>query len=112
MTLAHWSALAGKPCAGCSNFPTYIYNSAHEIPIAAQHHKGTPVVSLNTVARVIHIRLLARQIYNVRILPTAAATHPAHLRRSLPAAAPLFSSPTAPCVTAVTRMGLLAYCLC
>jgi hypothetical protein len=59
--------------------------------------KGTPVVSLNTVVRAVHIRLLARQIHNACILPTAAATRPARLRRSLPAAALLFSSPTAPC---------------
>jgi hypothetical protein len=70
--------------------------------------KGTPVVSLNTVTRVVHIRLLARQIHNARILPTTAATRPAHLRRSLPAAALLFSSPIAPCVTTVTRTQLLA----
>jgi hypothetical protein len=70
--------------------------------------KGTPVVSLNTVTRVVHILLLARQIHNARILPTAAATHPARLRRFLPAAALLFSSPTTPCVTTVTRTRLLA----
>jgi hypothetical protein len=70
--------------------------------------KGTPVVSLNTVTRVVHIRLLARQIHNARILPTAAASRPARLRRSLPAAALLFSRPTAPCVTTVTWMRLLA----
>jgi L-alanine-DL-glutamate epimerase-like enolase superfamily enzyme len=35
--------------------------------------KGTPVVSLNTVTRVVHILLLARQIHNARTLPTAAA---------------------------------------
>jgi hypothetical protein len=69
--------------------------------------KGTPVVSLNTVTRVVHIRLLARQIHNARILPTAAASHPSRLQRSLPAAALLFSSPTAPCVTTVTRTRLL-----
>jgi hypothetical protein len=40
MTLAHSSALAGKPCVGCSKFPTYIYFSAHEIPIAAQSRQG------------------------------------------------------------------------
>jgi uncharacterized protein (UPF0261 family) len=57
--------------------------------------KGTPVVSLNTVTRAIHIRLLARQIQNARILPTTVATRPA--------VALLFSSPTAPCVTTVTR---------
>jgi hypothetical protein len=55
--------------------------------------KGTPIVSLNTVTRT---GLLARQIHNARILPTAAATRPARLRRSLPAAAVLFSSPTLP----------------
>jgi hypothetical protein len=56
--------------------------------------KGTPVVSLNTVTHAVHIRLLARQIHNERILPTAAATRPVRLRRSLPAGALLFSSPT------------------
>jgi hypothetical protein len=70
--------------------------------------KGTPVVSLNTVTRAVHIRLLARQIHNARILPTATGTHHARLRRSLPAAALLFSSPTAPCVVTLTRMRLLA----
>jgi hypothetical protein len=70
--------------------------------------KGMPVVSLNTVTRAVHIRLLARQIHNARILPTAAASRPARLRRSLPAAALLFSSRTATCVTMVTRTWLLA----
>jgi hypothetical protein len=70
--------------------------------------KGMPIVSLNTVTRVVHIRLLARQIHNVSILPTAAAGRPARLRRSLPVAALLFSSPTAPCVTTVMRTRLLA----
>jgi hypothetical protein len=70
--------------------------------------KGMPVVSLNTVTHAIHIQLLARQIHNTRILPTATASRPARLRRSLPAAALLFSSPTAPCVTTVTRTRLLA----
>jgi hypothetical protein len=70
--------------------------------------KGTPVVSLNTVTRAVHIRLLTRQIHNARILPTASASRPAHLRRSLPAAALLFSSPTAPCMTMVTRTRFLA----
>jgi hypothetical protein len=70
--------------------------------------KGTPVFSLNTVMHAVHIWLLARQIHNARILPTATASRPARLRRSLPAAALLFSSPTAPCVTTVTRTRLLA----
>jgi hypothetical protein len=70
--------------------------------------KGTPVVSLNIVTRVVHIRLLARQIHNTHIHPTGAATRPARLRRSLPTAALLFSSPTAPCVTTVMRTRLLA----
>jgi hypothetical protein len=69
--------------------------------------KGTPVVSLNTVTCAIHIRLLSRQIHNARILPTTTATRPARLRCSLPTAALLFSSPTAPCVTTVTRTWLL-----
>jgi hypothetical protein len=58
--------------------------------------------------RVVHIRLLARQIHNARILSTATAGRPARLHLSLPAATLLFSSPTAPCVTMVTRMQLLA----
>jgi hypothetical protein len=70
--------------------------------------KGTPVVSLNTVTCVVHIRLLTRHIHNARILPTAAASRPACLRRSLPVATLLFSSPTAPCVMTVTRTRLLA----
>jgi hypothetical protein len=70
--------------------------------------KGTPVVSLNIVTRVVHIRLLARQINNMRILPTATATRPVRVHHSLPAADLLFSSPTAPCVTMVTRTQLLA----
>jgi hypothetical protein len=70
--------------------------------------KGMPVVSLNTVTRAIHIWLLARQIHNARILPTAATSRPARLRRSLPAAALRFSIPTAPCVMTVTRTWLLA----
>jgi hypothetical protein len=70
--------------------------------------KRPPEVSLNTVTCAVHIRLLARQVHNARILPTAAATRPARLRRSLPAAILLFSSPTAPCVTTVTRTRLLA----
>jgi hypothetical protein len=32
--------LAGKPCEGCSKFPTYIYHSAHEISIVAQSRQG------------------------------------------------------------------------
>jgi hypothetical protein len=70
--------------------------------------KGMPVISLNIVTCVVHIWLLARHIHNTRILPTATATRLAHLRRSLPAATLLFSSPTAPCVTTVTRTQLLA----
>jgi hypothetical protein len=70
--------------------------------------KGTLVHSLNTVTRAVHIRLLARQIHNARILPTATASRPARLRRSLPAAALLFSSPTAPYVMTVTRTRLPA----
>jgi hypothetical protein len=66
------------------------------------------VVSLSIVSRVVHFRLLARPIHNARILPTATATHPARLLLSFPAAALLFSSPTAPCVTTVMRMQLLA----
>jgi hypothetical protein len=69
--------------------------------------KGTPVVSLNTVTRAVHIQLLARQIHNARILPIAAS-RPTRLRRSLPTATLLFSSPTAPCMTTVTRTRLLA----
>jgi hypothetical protein len=58
--------------------------------------KGTLVVSLNTVTRGVHFRLLARQIHNAHTLPTAAATLPARLCRSLPTTALLFSSPPLP----------------
>jgi hypothetical protein len=108
MTVAHSSALASEPCACCSKFPTYIYIVPMKFQLLHRGVKGTPVVSLNTVTRAVHIRLLARQIHNARILPNAAATFPARLRHSLPAAALLFSSPTAPCVTTVTRTRLLA----
>jgi hypothetical protein len=70
--------------------------------------KGTPVVSLNKVTSAVHFGLLARQIHNARILPTTTASRPARLRRSLPAATLLFSSPSAPCVMTVTRTRLLA----
>jgi hypothetical protein len=40
MTLANSSASAGKPCAGCSKFPTYIDYNAHGIPIAAQSRQA------------------------------------------------------------------------
>jgi hypothetical protein len=70
--------------------------------------KGMLVVSLNTVTRIVHIQLLARQIHNAHILPTAAVSHPARLLRSIPATALLFSSPTAPCMTKGTRTRLLA----
>jgi hypothetical protein len=69
--------------------------------------KGTLVISLNTVTRTVHIRLIARHIHNTCTLPTATATVPARLRRSLPAATLLFSSPIAPCVTTMTRTRLL-----
>jgi hypothetical protein len=69
---------------------------------------GMPVVSLNIVTHAVHIRILARQIHNARILSTSAASCPARLRRSLPAAALLFSSPTAPYVMTVMRTRLLA----
>jgi hypothetical protein len=109
MTLAHLSALAGKPCAGCTKFFPPIFTIVPmKFLLLHRAVKGTPVVSLNTVTCAVHIRLLARLIHNTRILPTAAPTCPARLRRSLPGAALLFSSPTAPCVTTVTRMRLLA----
>jgi hypothetical protein len=40
MTLAHSLVSAGKPCAGCSKFPTYIDYNTHEIPIATQSCQG------------------------------------------------------------------------
>jgi hypothetical protein len=71
--------------------------------------KGTSVVSLNTVTCVVHIRLLSRPIHNARILPTAAATRPALLRRSLAAATLLSPATTVLYVTTVTMMQLLAW---
>jgi hypothetical protein len=108
MTLAHSSALASKLCVGCSNFPPIFTIVPMEFQLLHRAVKGTPVVSLNTVTRAVHIRLLARRIHNARILPTAVATRPACLRCSLPATALLFSSLTAPCMMTVTRTRLLA----
>jgi hypothetical protein len=116
MTLAHSSASAGKPCAGCSKFPTYIDYNAHGIPIATQSCQGHASSFIKHSYARSHIRLLTRQIHNTRTLPTAAATLLARLRRSLPAcircslpaAALLFSSPTAPCLTTVMGTQWLA----
>jgi hypothetical protein len=80
------------------NFPPIFNIVPMKFQLLHRAVKGTLVVSLNIVTRVVHIRLLARQIHNACILPTAAASCPARLRRSLPAAALLFSRPTAPCV--------------
>jgi hypothetical protein len=90
------------------NFPPILTILPMEFQLQHGAVKGTPVVSLNTVTCGFHFRLLARQIHNARTLPTAAATLPARLCRSLPAAALLLSSPTAPCVTTVTSTRLLA----
>jgi hypothetical protein len=90
------------------NFPPIFTIVPMKFQLLHRAIKGTLVVSLNTVTRTVHIRLLARQIHNARILPTAAASRPARLRCSLPAVALLFSSPTTPCVTTVTRTQLLA----
>jgi hypothetical protein len=115
MTLAHSSASAGKPCAGCSNFPPILTIMPMKFQLQPEAVKGTLVVSLNTVMRVVHIRLLAREIHNARTLPTTTATLLAHLchslpallRYSLPAPALLFSSSTTLYVTTVTRTRLL-----
>jgi hypothetical protein len=61
--------------------------------------KGTPVVSLDTITRAVHIRLLARQIHNARILPTVAASRLARLRRIRPRAA---VDPSPPTITRTT----------
>jgi hypothetical protein len=108
MTLAHLSALAGKPCEAAQNFLPIFTIVPMKFQLLHRAIKGTPIVSLNTDTCAVHIWLLARQIHNARILPTAAATRPVRFHRSLPAAALLFSSLTAPCVTTVTRTRLLA----
>jgi hypothetical protein len=64
------------------NFPPTFTIVSMKFQLLHRTIKGTPVVSLNTVTRVVHIRLLARQIHNARILPTATASRPARLRRS------------------------------
>jgi hypothetical protein len=108
MTLAHSLVLASEPCTGCSNFSLIFTIVPMKFQLLHRAVKGTPVVSLNIVTCVVHIRLLARQIHNARILPTASATRPARLCHSLPTTALLFSSPTASCVTTVMRTRLLA----
>jgi hypothetical protein len=89
------------------NFPPILTIMPMKFQLLHRAVKGTLVVSLNTVMHVVHIQLLTRQIHNTDILPTTAATRPARLRHSLPAATLLFSNPTAPCVTTVTRTRLL-----
>jgi hypothetical protein len=89
------------------NFPSIFTIVPMKLQLLHRAVKVTPVVSLNTLTSAVHIRFLARQIHNARILPTAAASRPARLHRSLPTAALLFSSPTAPYVTTVMRMRLL-----
>jgi hypothetical protein len=90
------------------NFPPILTIMPMKFQLLHRAIKDTPIVSLNTVTRAVHIQLLARQIHNACILPTATATHPARLRRALPVAALLFSNTTAPCVMTVTRTRLLA----
>jgi hypothetical protein len=75
------------------NFPPIFTIVPMKFELLHRVVKGTLVVSLNTETCVVHIQLLARQIHNTRILPTAIASRLARLRRSLPAAALLFSSP-------------------
>jgi hypothetical protein len=95
MTLAHSSASAGKPCASCSKFPTYVDYNAHGIPIAAQSHQG-------------HASY-ARCSCSARHKTDPQCPHSPHCHCHSPCApSPLFSSPTAPCVTTVTRTRLLA----
>jgi hypothetical protein len=109
--LWHWPTCQHQQAnraRAAQNFPCILTIIPMEFQLLHRAVKGTPVVSLNTVTRAVHIRFLARQIHNARILTTAAATRPARLRRSLPVAALLFSSPTAPYVTTVTRTRLLA----
>jgi hypothetical protein len=106
----HWPTcqrLQANRARAAQNFPHIFTIVPMKFQLLHKAVKGTPVVSLNTVTHAIHIRLLARHVHNTCILPTAAATHPARLRRSLPAADLLFSIPTTPCVTTVTRTRLL-----
>jgi hypothetical protein len=108
MTLAHSSALAGEPCAGCSKFPTYIYYIANKISIAAQSRQGHASDFIK--------HSYARHSYSAPRYTDPQRPHSPHRRRQSPhspsplspAAALLFSSPTAPCVTMVTRTRLLA----
>jgi hypothetical protein len=96
MTLAHSSALAGEPCVGCLKFPPIFTIAPMKFHLLHRAVKGTPVVSLNIVMCTVHIRLLARQIHNARIVSTTTTSRPARLRCSLPTAAMLFSSPPLP----------------
>jgi hypothetical protein len=103
-----WPNSQQRIARAAQNFPSIFIIVPIKFQLLHRAVKGTPIVSLNTVTCVVHIRLLARQIHNARILPTAAASRPARLRRSLSAAALLFSSPTAPGVKTVTRTRLVS----
>jgi hypothetical protein len=76
MTLSHSSSLGGEPCAGCSKFPTYIYYSAHEIPIAAQNHQG------HTSSFIKHS--YARRSYSTPCYTDPQRPHSPHRRRHSP----------------------------
>jgi hypothetical protein len=76
MTLAHSSALAGKPCAGYSKFPTNIYYSAHEIPIAAQSRQGHASSFIK--------HSYARRLYSAPCYTHPQCPHSPHRRRHSP----------------------------
>jgi hypothetical protein len=108
MTLAHASASVGKPCAGCSKVSTYNDYNAHGIPIAAQSRQGHASSFLKH-------SYYAHRSYSAPRWTDPQPSHsphhnchsPARLCRSLAAAALLFFSPTAPCVTTMMRTRLL-----
>jgi hypothetical protein len=108
MTLARTLAQQANRARASQNFPPILTIMPMEFQFQHRVVTGMPVISLNIVTRAVNIQLLTRQIHNARTLPTAAATLPARLRHSLPAAALLYSSPTAPCVKTVTRTQFLA----
>jgi hypothetical protein len=83
---------------------TYIDFSAHGIQISPKSRQG----HTSNFLKHSYARSFSKDIHNTGTLPTVAATLPARLRRYLPAADMLFSIPTAPYVTTVMRMRLLA----
>jgi Ni,Fe-hydrogenase I small subunit len=67
MTLVHAPALGGKPCAGCSKFPTYIDYNAHGIDMRKAHTKAGPEYQFNITHRAHKVTLLQTKFSYIKV---------------------------------------------